>query len=251
MESGQAALPISEPLEPGAMVPTGDRDSMDLASAIGSWRGSEGQAAVDPDAADASWPSAMMSGEPDLTVTNWEAFRQSPYYRLFGAAAWAVTLIVAWRVGAAFLASEFMGRVLAMDAPFQVIPAPDSVTVAEMNLKSAMLVGAPLVLAAFWFAGAFQLDRAARRTFNFDEELDARYPGGYIVVAIIGVFPLLVAGVIGAAWGGVSLASWGIRHESWGPVAVLVVLLIGFGVLVWLLDSGFRQRSPRERPRPR
>jgi len=251
VESGQAALPISEPLEPGAMVPTGDRDSMDSASAIGSWRGAESRAAVDPDAADASWPSAVVSGEPDSTVTSWEAFRQSPYYRLFGAVAWAVALIVAWRVGAAFLASEFMGRVLAMDAPFQVIPAPDSVTVAEMNLKSAMLVGAPLVLAAFWFAGAFQLDRAARRTFNFDEELDARYPGGYIVVAIIGVFPLLVAGVIGAAWGGVSLASWGIRYESWGPVAVLVALLIGFGVLVWLLDSGFRRRSPRERPRPR
>ncbi len=251
LESGQAELPVSDPLAAGAMDPTGERESMGSVGEIGSWGGAESRVAVDPEPAGVLWPSAAITGEPGSTATSWEVFRQSPYYRLFGVVAWVVALVVAWRVGSAFLASEFMGRVLAMDAPFQVIPAPDSAAVAELNLKSAMLVGAPLVLAAFWFAGAFQLDRAARRTFNFDEALDARYPGGYIVVAIIGVFPLLVAGVIGAAWGGVSLASWGLRYESWGPVAVLVALLVGFGVVVWLLDSGFRRRSPRERPRPR
>lgn len=216
----------------------------------GSWKSPGGTAGIEPRPGGASWPISVTGGGQESILSNWETFRASPYYRVFGVMAWIVALFVIWRVGSAFLASDFMRQVLALEAPFRAIPTPDSAVVSEVSLKSAALVGAPLVLAVFWFAGAYQLDRAARRTFQFDETLDSRYPGGYVLIAIVCVFPLMVAGVIGAAWGGVSLVSWANQHESWGPVVALLALVVGFGVIVWLVDGGIRRGGSGGRSRP-
>ena len=194
------------------------------------------------------WPDSLSTDYRQPDVSGWESFRSTLLYRLAGAAIWVVVLFVLWRIGSGFLDSEFMKRVLALDAPFLPVPAPDSVIVADASLKSAAFVGAPLVLAVLWFAGAYQIDRTARRTFGFDESLDSRYPAGYVVTAILSVFPLLVFGVIGAAWGGVALATWAITHESWGAVIVLLALLGVFSLGLWVLDTGFDRRVPSRRP---
>ena len=198
-----------------------------------------------------AWPGAMFSDRPQPVLSGWDSFRLSPIYRMAGAAIWVVALLILWRAGSAFLEGEFMRAVLALEAPFLPVPAPDSTVVAEASLKSAALVGAPLVLAVLWFAGAYQIDRTARRTFGFVESVDSRYPAGYVITAILSVFPLLVFGVIGAAWGGVGLVTWAITHESWGSVIALLALLGAFSLGMWLLDTGFERRDYFRRPRAR
>jgi len=197
------------------------------------------------------WPDSLPGNRPQPTLSGWDNFCLSPAYRLGGAAIWVLAIFILWRVGSAFLDGEFMTRVLALDAPFLPVPAPDSIVVAEVSLKSAAFVGAPLVLAVLWFAGAYQIDRTARRTFGFDESLDSQYPAGYVITAILSVFPLLVFGVIGAAWGGVALTTWAIGHEGWGSVLALLALLAAFSISLWILDKGFERREHSGRPRPR
>ena len=196
-----------------------------------------------------TWRDSLSADRPQPQLSAWDSFRLSPAYRLAGVAVWGAAVFLLWRVGAAFLEGDFMMRVLALDAPFLPVPAPDSPFVAEASLKSAAFVGAPLALAVLWFSGAYQIDRTARRTFGFDETRDAQYPPGYVITAVLSVFPLLVLGVIGSAWGGVALATWAITHESWGPVVGLLALLGAFSLGLWLLDRGFERRHQSQRPR--
>ncbi len=230
---GQVSAPVSSGRGPAAELPSGGG----LAT-----RGSPATAEL--------WPDSLSRHLPQPPLSGWDSFRLSPAYRLAGAAIWVVALFVLWRVGSAFLEGEFMMRVLALDAPFLPVPAPDSIAVAEVSLKSAAFVGAPLVLAVLLFAGAYQIDRTARRTFGFDESLDSQYPSGYVVTAILSVFPLLVFGVVGAAWGGVALATWAISHEGWGSVLALLALMAVFSITLWILDRGFERQEPSGRPRP-
>jgi hypothetical protein len=234
----QSADPLTEPMSP-ARGPTADLLPR------------SGPPTTGPTIAPEIWPDSLSRNRPQPALSGWDSFRLSPAYRLAGAAIWVVAIFVLWRVGAAFLDGEFMTRVLALDAPFLPVPAPDSIVVAEVSLKSAAFVGAPLVLAVLWFAGAYQIDRTARRTFGFDESLDSQYPAGYVITAILSVFPLLVFGVIGAAWGGVALATWAIGHEGWGSVLALLALLSIFSISLWILDKGFQRREHSGRPRPR
>lgn len=169
-------------------------------------------------------------------ILNGPRSRLSPPYYLIGALIWIVVLFVVWRIGSGFIESDFMKQVLSLSAPFSPIPAPDSAVVSDPSLKSAFLVGAPLVLAVFWFAGAYQIDRTARKTFEFDESLDLGYPMGYVITAMFAVFPLLVFGVVGTAWGAVMLTNWAIGQGSWGSVIVLGALLGVFSFVLWLVN---------------
>ena len=184
-----------------------------------------------------SWSVSNDSERQTVGFANKGRFRLSPLYYLMGAAVWILVLFVLWRIGSGFVGSDFMKQVLSLSAPFSPIPAPDSAVVSDPGLKSALLVGAPLVLAVFWFAGAYQIDRTARKTFEFDESLDSGYPVGYAITAVLSVFPLLVFGVIGTAWGAVMLTTWAIGYGSWGSVIVLGALLSVFCFLLWLVNT--------------
>lgn len=187
--------------------------------------------------AQASWAVSDDRERQTTGILNGARFRLSPLSYLVGATIWIVVLFVLWRIGSGFIGSDFMKQVLSLSAPFSPIPSPESAVVSDPSLKSAFLVGAPLVLAVFWFAGAYQIDRTARKTFEFDESLDSGYPMGYVITAVFAVFPLLVFGVVGTAWGAVMLTNWAIGYGSWGSVIVLVALLGVFSFLLWIVNK--------------
>ena len=208
-----------------------------------------------------SGPRPTMSeegtGVTDGLLSWWEGVRFSPYYRVLQAVVVVVGAIVLWRLVDGVLAAQetraFLERLLTLGDPFPPIPGPDdAVVTAQPDLRAAARVGAPLVLAVFWFAGGYQIDREARRAFRMDRGSLSGYPKRYVLIAVVCVFPLFVAGVIGASWGAFSLVTWAVRHDAWGSAAALLVLLAVFAVTVRLINAlldrrGFRSgaRGPR------
>ncbi len=181
-------------------------------------------------------------------VEGWEQLRQSVYYRGFIVAAVVVAAFLVWRIAAGLLAGDggsIVDRLLSLEDPFSPVVSPDDpVVLASIDLRAALRVAAPLVLAVFWLAGGYQIDRAARRVFGATGTPGSRLPKGYVVSAIGCVFPLIVFGMIGVAWGGINLGLWAIENKAWGPTGVLLALLLAFVVVIRVL-VGWQDRQER------
>ena len=192
----------------------------------------------------------VSSGSPEGALTDWDQLRQSFYFRFL---AFAIAIVVVFFVVRALAtglsggANSLFERLVALDAPFPPVPGPDDpVVVANIDLRAAARVAAPLVLAVVWLMGGYQIDRAARRALRVGGPPGTRLPFSYGVAAVGCVFPLLIFGIAGLAWGGINLAVWTIRHQAWGPTGTLLALLAAFALLIRGLVAWRERRDPED-----
>ena len=162
---------------------------------------------------------------------------------LIGLALWLVLLrVVPWQGGP----MGSLEAVLALDAPWAPIPAPDDPrTASSTGLGTAAWVSAPLVIAAFWFTAAYHLDRTSRRTFRVSDIPGVRHSRGYTLIAIGAVFPLILLGLISGAWGVFALLSWAAASQAWASVIGLLALLLAFAGVVRLANLILDRRAAR------
>ncbi len=145
---------------------------------------------------------------------------------LMGALTWGlISVVVPWSGGIV----ESVQATLTLDVGWPAIPAPDDPRVhGSTSLIAAAWVGAPLVLGVFWFTAAYHLDRAGRRAFRVVDDGLERQTAGYTVMAIGLIFPLIILGLAGSAWGVFALITWAAAGEAWGTVGTLIALLAAF-----------------------
>ena len=145
---------------------------------------------------------------------------------LMGALTWGlVSVAVPWSGGIV----ESVQAALTLDLGWPAIPAPDDPRVdRSTDLAAAAWVGAPLILGVFWFTAAYHLDRTSRRAFRAIDGGLVRQTAGYTVMAIGVIFPLIILGLVGAAWGAFALITWAAAGEAWGTAGTLVALLAVF-----------------------
>ena len=190
------------------------------------------------------------SGSPEGALTDWDQLRQSLYFRVLAFAIVIVVVFFLFRALATGLgggANSLFERLVALDAPFPPVPgADDPVVVASIDLRAAARVAAPLVLAVVWLMGGYQIDRAARRALRVGGPPGTRLPFSYGVAAVGCVFPLLIFGIAGLAWGGINLAVWTIRHQAWGPTGTLLALLAAFALLIRGLVAWRDRQDPED-----
>ena len=149
---------------------------------------------------------------------------------VMGALTWGlISVAVPWSGGIV----ESVQATLTLDVGWPAIPAPDDPRVhGSTSLVAAAWVGAPLVLGVFWFTAAYHLDRAGRRAFRVVDDGLERQTVGYTVMAIGVIFPLIILGLVGSAWGVFALITWAAEGEAWGTAGTLVALLVAFAVVV-------------------
>jgi len=149
---------------------------------------------------------------------------------LMGALTWGLaSVVVPWSGGIV----ESVQATLRLDVAWPAIPAPDDPRVdRSTDLVAAAWVGAPLILGVFWFTAAYHLDRTSRRAFRVVEGGLVRQTAGYTVIAIGVIFPLIILGLAGSAWGVFALVTWAAAGEAWGTAGTLVALLAVFAGVV-------------------
>ncbi len=149
---------------------------------------------------------------------------------VMGALTWGlVSVAVPWSGGIV----ESVQAALTLDVGWPAIPAPDDPRVhRSTSLVAAAWVGAPLVLGVFWFTAAYHLDRASRRAFRVVDDGLERQTVGYTVMAIGVIFPLIILGLVGSAWGVFALITWAAEGEAWGTAGTLIGLLVAFALVV-------------------
>lgn len=136
-----------------------------------------------------------------------------------------ISVAVPWSGGIV----ESVQAALTLDVAWPAIPAPDDPRVSQStSLVAAAWVGAPLILGVFWFTAAYHLDRASRRAFRVSDAGLVRQTAGYTVMAIGVIFPLIILGLVGSAWGVFALITWAAAGEAWGTAGTLVALLAVF-----------------------
>lgn len=173
--------------------------------------------------------------------TWWERALVGVLLAALGALAWLVlSLVIPWSDG---IIGSVQG-VLALDVPWAPVPAPDDPAVAaDAGLGTAAWIGAPLVIAAFWFAAAYHLDRASRRVLGVSHVPGVRHSAGYVAMAMVVVFPLIILGLISGAWGIFALTTWAVARGAWGSVVALIALLVAFCGLVRLASAVLERRA--------
>ena len=149
---------------------------------------------------------------------------------LMGALTWGLlSVAVPWSGGIV----ESVQAALALDMAWPPIPAPDDPRVdRSTSLVAAAWVGAPLILGVFWFTAAYHLDRTSRRAFRVVDAGLVRQTAGYTVMAIGVIFPLIILGLVGSAWGVFALLTWAAAGEAWAAAGTLVGLLVAFAGVV-------------------
>jgi hypothetical protein len=130
--------------------------------------------------------------------------------------------------------------------------------------------GLPIVLGAVWLLGAWVIDHEARRALVVRGTSRDRPPFAYGIVATVVVTPIIIAGVLQAAWGTVSvlvhLGRTGGSEAGWRGAVVLGGAVVGVLVLRhptlagvrWLTRAAlqalraaaFSRSTPRRRPVP-
>ena len=145
---------------------------------------------------------------------------------LMGALTWGlISVAVPWSGGIV----ESVQAALRLEAVWPAIPAPDDPRVhGSTSLAAAAWVGAPLILGVFWFTAAYHLDRTSRRAFRVVDGGLEQQTAGYTVMAIGVIFPLIILGLAGSAWGVFALVTWAAAGEAWGAAGALVALLVVF-----------------------
>lgn len=145
---------------------------------------------------------------------------------VMGALTWGlISVAVPWSGGIV----ESVQAALTLDVAWPAIPAPDDPRVERStSLVAAAWVGAPLILGVFWFAAAYHLDRTSRRAFRAVDEGLVRQTAGYTMMAIGVIFPLIILGLVGSAWGVFALLTWAAAGEAWGAAGTLIGLLVVF-----------------------
>ncbi|MCY3959322.1 MAG: hypothetical protein OXG65_13650 [Chloroflexi bacterium] len=145
---------------------------------------------------------------------------------VMGALTWGlISVAVPWSGGIV----ESVQATLTLDVAWPAIPAPDDPRVERStSLVAAAWVGSPLILGVFWFAAAYHLDRTSRRAFRVVEDGLVRQTTGYTVMAIGVIFPLIILGLAGSAWGAFALLTWAAAGEAWGAAGTLLGLLAVF-----------------------
>jgi hypothetical protein len=108
------------------------------------------------------------------------------------------------------------------------------------------LAALPLLLGLFWLLSAWLVDAEARRAFVIQEPWGERRTVAYSCLAVGCVFPLILAGLIFAAWGFVSFVVYVANRQNWaaglqaGALVLLVcaVFLLGRSIVVrWRMSS--------------
>jgi len=161
-----------------------------------------------------------------------------------GVGVWALlTAAIPWSGGIL----QSVQDVLALSASWPTLPAPDDPRVAvSTDVRVAMWVGSPLVLGVFWFTAGYHLDRASRRAFRPVGPTGTRHSStGYTLIAVAVVFPLILLGLVGSAWGVFALVSWAALRDAWGAIALLATLLGCFSGVVRLANEVLDRRVKR------
>ena len=128
-------------------------------------------------------------------------------------------------------------------APAQPGPVDGRMPPGPIQLGLAAL---PLLLGLFWLLSAWLVDAEARRAFVIQEPWGERRTVAYSCLAVGCVFPLILAGLIFAAWGFVSFVVYVANRQNWaaglqaGALVLLVcaVFLLGRSIVVrWRMSS--------------
>lgn len=100
---------------------------------------------------------------------------------------------------------------------------PVSPTLSQLGLAAL-----PLLLGLFWLLSAWLVDAEARRAFVVQEPWGERRTVAYSCLAVGCVFPLILAGLLFAAWGLVSFVIYVANRQNWtaGIQAGALVLLV-------------------------
>jgi hypothetical protein len=116
-------------------------------------------------------------------------------------------------------------------APAQ--PGPPSGGI-QPGLVQLGLAALPLLLGLFWLLSAWLVDAEARRAFVVQEPWGERRTVAYSCLAVGCVFPLILAGLIFAAWGFVSFVVYVANQHNWitGIQAGALVLLVCASILI-------------------
>lgn len=134
---------------------------------------------------------------------------------------------------------------VAPGAPGAVPPAPGAPAASPLTANQLGLAGLPLLLGLFWLLSAWLVDVEARRAFVVREPWGERRTFPYSCLAVGCVFPLILAGLLFAAWGFVTFVLYIANRQSWtagiraGALVLLacaVLLLLRGFVTRWLAD---------------
>ncbi len=212
-----------------------------------------GQAHPAPERREAPTPSdgrPLTLGETFTLIQTWYGKLQGTWReRLLGGVFVLVAAALVW--AALSLAIPWAGGILAtvqgllaLDLPWPPVPPPDDPSVGgELGIGTAARVAAPLVLATFWFAAAYHLDRSGRRVFGASEVPGVRHSVGYTLMAVLVVFPLILLGLVSGAWGIFALIAWASAHDRWGTALGLLALLLAVAALVRLANAVLDRRA--------
>lgn len=119
------------------------------------------------------------------------------------------------------------------------------------SLRDLLFAALPLLLGLFWLLSAWLVDSEARRAFVIQEPWGERRTVAYTTLAVGCVFPLILAGLIFAAWGFVTFVLHVAQRQSMaaGLQAGAIILLICAGFLL-LRGVIARWLESRRRPGP-
>jgi len=107
-------------------------------------------------------------------------------------------------------------------------PAAPGAAPAQPATSTMLLAALPLLLGLFWLLSAWLVDAEARRAFVVKEPWGDRRTVAYSCLAVGCVFPLILAGLIFAAWGFVQFVLYVANRQTWiaGIQAGALVLLV-------------------------
>ncbi|MBM4436973.1 MAG: hypothetical protein FJ029_06995 [Actinobacteria bacterium] len=163
-----------------------------------------------------------------------------------------VWLVLTRMIPGSLSPAELAGRVLALEAPWSPVPSLDDPRVQrDTGLGTAARIGAPFIIATFWFVAAYHLDRSARRTFRTSLVPGEGHSLAYGITAIGCVFPLIILGLVAGTWGLFALLTWAATQQAWPATIAVLALMLGFAGAVRLANGLLDRRDTLRAPRPR
>ncbi|MBI3972756.1 MAG: hypothetical protein HY332_15885 [Chloroflexi bacterium] len=171
---------------------------------------------------------AARSASPNPISAAWADPEHRPWLIVGGL---AIVFLVAIIVAAPAVGRQFAAR--PTPAPGEA-PSPLATLVGDPGASQLMLAALPLLLGLFWLFSAWLVDAEARRAFVVREPWGERRTVAYSCLAVGCVFPLILAGLIFAAWGFVSFVIFVANRYNWIAgiqAGALILLLIALFLL--------------------